>query len=45
MGIEQNFVIYVTNILDCVNEITMKSGAMASQITLLDLPGIYSVIC
>lgn len=41
VGIEQNFVTFVTNMLDYVKDTTMKFAAMASQIILLlwDLQG------
>lgn len=44
MGIAQNFVICVTDILGCEKDITMKVGAQVSQKTLLDLPGMFACV-
>lgn len=40
----QNFVIYVTDILDCEKDIIMKLGAQVSQKTMWNLPGTFAVI-
>lgn len=44
MGIVQNCVIFVTDILDCGKDTTMKLGAQVSRKMLWDLPGTCAII-
>lgn len=45
MGIEQNSVICVADILGSVKEMTMRVDVMEAQISLQNLPGIMDLKC